>query len=138
VSRAIYGMKIMFIFVTVLFIDSLQHMLRVHNEGMTAKEKGTRGDLRAETDWRSRKFLSERNFYLCGSTLFLALSLNRTYSLMTDLIKCQDELAQVKDVKSTAGDSADSEKLKLLQKDYNNLAARYNALEGSKTSKKAD
>lgn len=39
--------------------DSLQHMLRVHNEGMAAKERGTRGDLRAETDWRSRKFLSE-------------------------------------------------------------------------------
>lgn len=41
------------------FVDSLQHMLRVHNEGMAAKERGTRGDLRAETDWRSRKFLSE-------------------------------------------------------------------------------
>ncbi|CAD6584804.1 MAG: hypothetical protein CYPHOPRED_002853 [Cyphobasidiales sp. Tagirdzhanova-0007] len=66
VSRGIYGMKILFIFVTVLFIDSLQHMLRVHNEGVSAKEKGTRGDLRAETDWRSRKFLSERNFYLTG------------------------------------------------------------------------
>lgn len=46
--------------------DSLQHMLRVHNEGLAAKEKGVRGDLRAETDWRSRKFLSERNAYLTG------------------------------------------------------------------------
>jgi len=139
VSRAIYGMKIMFIFVTVLFIDSLQHMLRVHNEGMAAKEKGVRGDLRAETDWRSRKFLSERNFYLCGSTLFLALSLNRTYSLMTDLIKCQDDLAKVKGAKPVAGgNSADAEKLKLLQKDYDTLSAKYNALEGSKANKKAD
>lgn len=92
-------------------------MLRVHNEGMAAKERGTRGDLRAETDWRSRKFLSEwvtgsnvhygpefahvvhydrRNFYLTGSTLFLALSLNRVYSLLLDTIKLQDELANVR------------------------------------------
>ena len=45
-------------------------MLRVHNEGLAAKEKGVRGDLRAETDWRSRKFLSERNAYLTGVRAF--------------------------------------------------------------------
>ncbi|KAK9894819.1 hypothetical protein P389DRAFT_196895 [Cystobasidium minutum MCA 4210] len=140
VSRAIYGLKILFIFVTVLFIDSLQHMLRVHNEGMAAKERGTRGDLRAETDWRSRKFLSERNFYLTGSTLFLALSLNRVYSLLLDIIKLQDELAVARTQKSTAagGSSADKEKYESLKRDYDDLAAKYTASQGVQTSKKSD
>lgn len=37
-----------------------------------------------------------RNFYLTGSTLFLALSLNRVYSLLLDTIKLQDELANAR------------------------------------------
>lgn len=37
-----------------------------------------------------------RNFYLTGSTLFLALSLNRVYSLLLDTIKLQDELAHAR------------------------------------------
>lgn len=142
VSRGIYGLKILFIFVTVLFVDSLQHMLRIHNEGVAAREKGVRGDLRAETDWRSRKFLSERNAYLTGFTLFLALSLNRTYTLILDLIKCQEKLATYEKKKPASNvenvHGTSDEKLKQLQKEYDALSEKYNALEGSKSSKRVD
>lgn len=40
--------------------------------------------------------------------------------------------------KGPSGSSADAEKLKSLQKDYDTLAAKYNALEGTKASKKGD
>lgn len=40
--------------------------------------------------------------------------------------------------KAPAGSSADAEKLKLLQKDYDSLAAKYNGLSGGQISKKAD
>lgn len=89
----------------------------------------------ARTDWPFHR----RNFYLCGSTLFLALSLNRVYSLMVDLLKAQEELQRVKKAPAAAGgSSADSEKLKLLQKDYDALAAKYNATQGSQGTKKSN
>lgn len=36
--------------------------------------------------------ISERNMYLYGFTLFLSLILSRTYSLVLDLIKAQEDL----------------------------------------------
>ena len=36
-------------------------------EGRESKLSGGRVDLRSETDWRARKFLSERNMYLSAS-----------------------------------------------------------------------
>jgi B-cell receptor-associated protein 31 len=33
-------------------------MIRIHREYAVARETGMRGDVRSETDWRSRKFLS--------------------------------------------------------------------------------
>lgn len=33
-------------------------MIKIHREGQLARETGNRMEVRAETDWRSRKFLS--------------------------------------------------------------------------------
>lgn len=87
VAKLQYGLKILFIFVAVghvarmspsnprhevethsklmrqsiqvLFVDSLQRMTKIHNEGQAARDQGAGvgRDLRSETDWRSRKFL---------------------------------------------------------------------------------
>lgn len=49
------------------------------------------------TSWLiSRRAHTERNFYLHGSCLVLSLILSRTYSLVLDLIKAQEELAIIK------------------------------------------
>ncbi|KAK4048395.1 Endoplasmic reticulum transmembrane protein 3 [Microbotryomycetes sp. JL201] len=123
VAKALFALKISFIFVTLLFVDAVNHMLKIQREGQLSKETGARTDLRAETDYRSRKFLSERNFYLHGFTLFLSLILSRTYSLVLDLIKAQEDLAILKSKGAGVGSSSDSEKLKQLQKEYDALAA---------------
>lgn len=107
VARLQYALKILFIFVTVLFVDSVQRMTKLHREGEAARDQGAGvgRDLRSETDWRSRKFLSERDMYMRGFTLFLSLILSRTFSLIMDLIKVQEDLSSLK--KQVAGKSRD-------------------------------
>ena len=75
-------------------VAQLVTLISTDKEGRQSKLQGGRVDLRSETDWRARKFLSERNMYLsaslrldgltraAGFTLFLALILSRTYSLI--------------------------------------------------------
>lgn len=45
---------------------------------------------------QARKFYSQRNMYLCGFTLFLSLILNRTYTMILDVLRLEDELSQLK------------------------------------------
>jgi B-cell receptor-associated protein 31 len=47
---------------------------------------------------QARKFYSQRNMYLCGFTLFLSLILNRTYVMILDVLRLEEE------VKSLRGD----------------------------------
>ncbi|POW00539.1 hypothetical protein PSTT_13091 [Puccinia striiformis] len=118
VAKLQYALKILFIFVTVLFVDSVQRMTKIHHEGEAAKEQGAGvgRDLRSETDWRSRKFLSERDMYMRGFTLFLSLILARTFSLILDLIKAQEDLATLK--KQTSGQSREKGLSEEIEKKY--------------------
>ena len=87
-----------------------------------------------------------RNFYLCGSTLFLAVACNRVYSLIVSLLKAQEEVQNLRKaagtgaVKGGASTGAEGEKLRALQKDYDELAKKYTATQGqaSVSNKKAD
>jgi B-cell receptor-associated protein 31 len=49
---------------------------------------------------QARKFYSQRNMYLCGFTLFLSLILNRTYVMILDVLRLEEE------VKAYKGDPA--------------------------------
>lgn len=49
---------------------------------------------------QARKFYSQRNMYLCGFTLFLSLILNRTYVMILDVLRLEEE------VKTLRGDPA--------------------------------
>ncbi|GAA6001731.1 uncharacterized protein JCM10292_005013 [Rhodotorula paludigena] len=95
-AKVQYGLKITFIFVAVLFADAVNQMLKIHREKEIATGAAGVPDMRAQSDYRSRKFLSERNFYLHGSCLIFSLILSRTYSLVLDLIKAQEDLAILK------------------------------------------
>ncbi|KAI7951040.1 hypothetical protein MJO29_009714 [Puccinia striiformis f. sp. tritici] len=110
VAKLQYALKILFIFVT--------RMTKIHHEGEAAKEQGAGvgRDLRSETDWRSRKFLSERDMYMRGFTLFLSLILARTFSLILDLIKAQEDLATLK--KQTSGQSREKGLSEEIEKKY--------------------
>lgn len=55
-----------------------------------------------------RKFYSQRNMYLCGFTLFLSLILNRTFTLILDVMRLED---RVRSYEGTSGSKKESEKL---------------------------
>ncbi|KAE8151016.1 B-cell receptor-associated protein 31-like-domain-containing protein [Aspergillus avenaceus] len=109
VAKLQYGMKITFIFILILFIDSVNRVYRVqlevHNfsrENMGAAALGT-----DRMEVQARKFYSQRNMYLCGFTLFLSLILNRTYTMILEVLRLEDKVKLIEGDKKAGGkDSA--------------------------------
>jgi len=102
IAKLQYGMKITFIFILILFIDSVNRVYRVQIELSGSDEQGRPGSVAAggieRMEVQARKFYSQRNMYLCGFTLFLSLILNRTYVMILDVLRLEEE------VKSLRGD----------------------------------
>jgi len=99
IAKLQYGLKITFIFILILFIDSLNRVYRVYLEKAEANKGGTAaevvgGPIRAEVN--ARKFYSERNMYLTGFTIFLSLILNRTYVLILETLRLEEEVKRLK------------------------------------------
>lgn len=95
VAKLQYGMKITFIFILILFLDSVNRVYRVQVEmAAFTKQQGAGaaavGSERMEV--QARKFYSQRNMYLCGFTLFLSLILNRTYTMILDVLRLEEKL----------------------------------------------
>ncbi|BFZ65233.1 Endoplasmic reticulum transmembrane protein 3 [Saitoella coloradoensis] len=98
VAKLQYGLKITFIFILVLFIDSVNRVFKVSEDAAAARPSNGGAAVGAEayrSDMQARKFYSQRNMYLCGFTLFLSLILNRTYALITDILKMEETLARL-------------------------------------------
>jgi len=55
---------------------------------------------------QARKFYSQRNLYLCGFTLFLSLILNRTYTMILDLLRLEEENKGLKGSPDASGKNA--------------------------------
>lgn len=56
---------------------------------------------------QARKFYSQRNMYLCGFTLFLSLILNRTYTMILEVLRLEDRVKLLEGDKRAGGkDSA--------------------------------
>ncbi|KAI0151601.1 B-cell receptor-associated protein 31-like-domain-containing protein [Xylariaceae sp. FL1272] len=112
IAKIQYGLKITFIFILVLFLDSVNRVYRVQVElaNATDSSKGgaaaVMGHERLEV--QARKFYSQRNMYLCGFTLFLSLILNRTYIMILDVLRLEEKLKQYE---GTDKKTKDSEKL---------------------------
>jgi len=97
VAKIAYGLKISFIFITILFVDALQRMWRTAAEAEAAKSGGQGlQDVRSETNHAAKKFYSQRNVYLTGFTLFLSLVLTRVFAIILDLIETQTAYAALK------------------------------------------
>jgi len=113
ISKIQYWLKITFVFILILFIDSVNRVYRVQIELAAANREG-RGAVEslggsARSEVQARKFYSQRNMYLCGFTLFLSLILNRTYVLILDVLRLEDEVASLKGQAGAGG--KDSKKL---------------------------
>ncbi|KAK3723186.1 Endoplasmic reticulum transmembrane protein 3 [Vermiconidia calcicola] len=98
IAKLQYGLKITFIFILILFVDSVNRVYRVQVELSQAKHQqagpGVAGSERMEV--QARKFYSQRNMYLCGFTLFLSLILNRTYVMILDTLRLEQEVKDMK------------------------------------------
>lgn len=110
IAKLQYGMKITFIFILILFIDSVNRVYRVQVELAESKEQGGANVLGHERmEVQARKFYSQRNMYLCGFTLFLSLILNRTYTMILDVLRLEEKLKKYEGSSKVGG--KDSEKL---------------------------
>ncbi|KAJ5819289.1 hypothetical protein N7474_004880 [Penicillium riverlandense] len=111
IAKLQYGLKITFIFILILFIDSVNRVYRVQQElsafskdghGLGAAHLGT-----DRMEVQARKFYSQRNMYLCGFTLFLSLILNRTYIMILEVLRLEDRIKLMEGDKRAGGkDSA--------------------------------
>ncbi|KJY02493.1 bap31 domain protein [Zymoseptoria brevis] len=98
IAKLQYGLKITFIFILILFIDSVNRVYRVQVELAQAKHQGGAAGSVAGTERmevQARKFYSQRNMYLCGFTLFLSLILNRTYVMILDTLRLEAEVKKL-------------------------------------------
>lgn len=118
IAKLQYGLKITFIFILILFIDSVNRVYRVTtelSEGNPRTGTAAMGPERMEV--QARKFYSQRNMYLCGFTLFLSLILNRTYSLILDVLRLEDVVKEMKEGGKTVGGKDESEVVQNLRKE---------------------
>jgi len=107
VAKLQYGMKITFIFILILFLDSVNRVYRVQVE-MQSYSKGANGAGGAalgseRMEVQARKFYSQRNMYLCGFTLFLSLILNRTYMMILDVLRLEEKVKMYEGDKAAGG-----------------------------------
>ncbi|KAM3461128.1 hypothetical protein MY5147_004927 [Beauveria neobassiana] len=154
-----YWLKITFVFILVLFVDSVNRVYRVQMELAESMEQAARGGGTVvlgheRTEVQARKFYAQRNMYLCGFTLFLSLILNRTYVMIKDIIRLEervraydsnknltvkpsDEVAALK--KQLAAKEQDLRTLKKqseqLHKSYNDLGDQYEATQAKEAKK---
>jgi len=160
VAKLQYGMKITFIFILILFIDSVNRVYRVQVElAESNKQQGgaaVMGHERMEV--QARKFYSQRNMYLCGFTLFLSLILNRTYTMILDVLRLEEKVKKYEgDPKASgknseklanAGDAGEIGRLKIelkkkeqdletLKKQSEGLSREYNNLGDQVSAKDA-
>jgi len=158
VAKLQYGMKITFIFILILFVDSVNRVYRVTQELNAAPRGSAAGALGHERmEVQARKFYSQRNMYLCGFTLFLSLILNRTYALILDILKLEETVVSLrKESNSNADNSAEVARLKKelgskekdfqamksqaegLAREYGELSDRYEMVEARKGEVKKD
>nr|XP_019012916.1 endoplasmic reticulum protein [Kwoniella pini CBS 10737]OCF51697.1 endoplasmic reticulum protein [Kwoniella pini CBS 10737] len=167
IARVQYGLKITFIFVAVLFVDAVQRMVRIAQEGAAAKVKPDMIDARTETNYAARRFYAQRNLYLTGATLFLSLLLARVFYIVLDFIQVQESYTTLQTkVAKQSGASGENEELRKQIKEleaqlklsqgkdrdfdtlkkqasqqnaeYNRLADEHNKSTGAVSNKKAD
>ncbi|KAL7752845.1 Endoplasmic reticulum transmembrane protein 3 [Sorochytrium milnesiophthora] len=96
VASFIYSLKILFIFVFILFLDALSRNMKATQEYRLEHASILHShDARADDVLRSKMFYAQRNLYLTGFTLFLSLILNRFYTLNKELFTHQEKVDAV-------------------------------------------
>ncbi|CEG67336.1 hypothetical protein RMATCC62417_03780 [Rhizopus microsporus] len=116
VGKALNTLRIIFGFIFVLFIDAVNRLQRIE-EG----EDSHKHDYGYEVGLKARKFYAQRNLYLTGFTLFLSLILERTSSLIVQMLKREEELEFAKE--EHVSTTQDQERLENMEATYKNKIA---------------
>ncbi|KAI9286556.1 B-cell receptor-associated protein 31-like-domain-containing protein [Umbelopsis sp. AD052] len=95
IARGIHLLKILFVFVLLLFIDAVNR-LQKHQAAPVESGNMYGHDPRLDSSLAAKKFYTQRNMYLTGFTLFLSLILERTFNLVLTSVQQQDEIARLK------------------------------------------
>ncbi|KAL0080738.1 B-cell receptor-associated protein 31-like-domain-containing protein [Phycomyces blakesleeanus] len=112
IANGLYGLKIVFAFIFVLFLDTLNRLHRIESE-VSDEHKH---DYNYEANLKAKRFYAQRNIYLTGFTLFLSLILERTSKLVLDMLKREEELDNAK--KESAVTMKDQQRLIDLESTY--------------------
>ncbi|CDH48958.1 endoplasmic reticulum protein [Lichtheimia corymbifera JMRC:FSU:9682] len=95
VAKAIHGLKIIFAFIFMLFIDAINRLQRIDSSEADS-DRSMHHDYSYEANNKAKKFYAQRNLYLTGFTLFLSLILERTSTLLIQVLKREEELDDLK------------------------------------------
>ncbi|KAJ1664707.1 Endoplasmic reticulum transmembrane protein 3 [Coemansia sp. RSA 1813] len=108
-QRVIYGVRIAFGFVLLLFADAAMRLRRVQEE----KAKSRLIDDHAICQQKVQQFYAQRNTYLTGITMFLGLILISTHSLISQIVTNSSASSAPRVVTSGPGSAkAEVERLK--------------------------
>ncbi|KAI8087814.1 endoplasmic reticulum protein [Gilbertella persicaria] len=92
-AKAMYVLKIVFGFIFILFIDTINRLQRIESE---VEGEQHHHDYSYETSIKAKRFYAQRNLYLTGFTLFLSLILERTSALVLELLQREEDLKKAK------------------------------------------
>ncbi|KAI9022965.1 B-cell receptor-associated protein 31-like-domain-containing protein [Phycomyces nitens] len=112
IANGLHGLKIVFAFIFVLFIDTLNRLNRIESEALEEHNH----DYNYEANLKAKRFYAQRNLYLTGFTLFLSLILERTSKLVLNMLKRDEELDNAK--KESAVTMKDQQRLIDLETTY--------------------
>ncbi|KAI8977231.1 B-cell receptor-associated protein 31-like-domain-containing protein [Mycotypha africana] len=118
VAKALYFLKIIFAFIFVLFIDAFNRLQHISERRNDEHNQPSYHDYNAEAAQKANRFYAQRNLYLCGFTLFLSLILERTTTVLNQMIQHEDELNEHKT--RSASKEADEKRLLEIQTGYEN------------------
>ncbi|KAI7901393.1 B-cell receptor-associated protein 31-like-domain-containing protein [Cokeromyces recurvatus] len=85
------------------------------------EDKQHHHDYGYETSVKAKKFYTQRNLYLTGFTLFLSLILERTSTLVLNLLQREEELKKAKN--ENLESTKDQQKLIEMEEEYKNKVA---------------
>lgn len=92
-----YFGKILFFFIMVLFLDSVRNAYNNdHDHESASAQLIAAGNMQNSSTLHMKMFRAQRNMYLTGFTMFLALVLNRFMVLINQMVKYEEQLEIVK------------------------------------------
>ncbi|KAL1920561.1 uncharacterized protein VTP21DRAFT_938 [Calcarisporiella thermophila] len=101
-AKTWYWLKVAHVFTFILFIDAVSKWWMLTENAEAPHEIHGLPSAKDITTIITLKFYAERNIYLTGIALLLSLILNKTYELLSEVVRSEDELLKLKGLDSGA------------------------------------